>query len=274
VGVLFCQSLKWYVDTVWSISLTSLAGRKRPLYYKSTGVSIKFLLKKLNELTNVHSVMQTVETQTHIESIFSIEAMLDTMQRVSRYTALIQMMLLLAITFTGTPGLYMTEMGMMYVSDNFCTKPALGTLFIIMTLPIWVVLTCSLALEPSAWKRRCLLFIMSLPTSTGLGIVFFSLCETHYLHYAYVNTFVLSVGGIHLALTLTTEHIKFLQSYYILLIGSSSFSLVFVIFAGIETGPGVARNMAVIMEYLSVVGFILLNSLSADRIREHIRDQG
>ena len=218
--------------------------------------------------------METVETKTPLESIFSIEEMLKTMQRVSRYTAVIQMLLLLAITFTGTPGLYMSSMGLMYVSDNFCTKPALGTLFIIMTLPIWIVLTCSIALEPSAWKRGFLVFIMSLPTSTGLGIVFFSLCETHYLHYAYVNVFVLSVGGIHLALTLTSEHIKFLQSYYILLFGSTLFSLVFVILAAFETGPGVVRNTAVSMEYLAVIGFILLNSLSADRIREHIRDEG
>jgi hypothetical protein len=108
--------------------------------------------------------------------------------------------------------------------------------------------------------------------STGLGICFFSLCETHALHYVYVNTFVGSVGCIHLALTLTTRHKEFLQAYYILLGGTTVCSLSFVLLAGIATTPGVTRNAAVSMEYLAVIGFVLLNSLSADRIKEHVRE--
>jgi len=216
--------------------------------------------------------MATIETQTLPDPPFSLEDVLNKMQRISRYSAATQMLLLLTITFSGLPGIYAPVKGLMYISNNFCTKPALGTLFIISTLPTWVLLTCSLALEPSNFKRRCLIFIMSLPMSTGLGIVFFSLCETHALHYVYVNTFVGSVGCIHLALTLTTRHKEFLQAYYILLGGTTVCSLSFVLLAGIATTPGVTRNAAVSMEYLAVIGFVLLNSLSADRIKEHVRE--
>jgi hypothetical protein len=111
---------------------------------------------------------------------------------------------------------------------------------------------------------------MSLPMSTGLGVVFFSLCETHYLHYLYVNTFVASVGCIHLILTITAPHIKFLQAYYILLATTSICSLCFVLFAAMANIPGPIRNVAVTMEYMAVVGFVILNYLAVDRIREHI----
>ena len=216
--------------------------------------------------------MATIDTQTLTDPPFSLEDVLNKMQRIAWYSAATQMLLLLTITFSGLPGIYAPVKGLMYISNNFCTKPALGTLFIISTLPTWVLLTCSLALEPSNFKRRCLIFIMSLPMSTGLGIVFFSLCETHAMHYVYVNTFVGSVGCIHLALTLTTRHTEFLQAYYILLGGTTVCSLSFVLLAGIATTPGVTRNAAVSMEYLAVIGFVLLNSLSADRIEEHVRE--
>jgi len=216
--------------------------------------------------------MATIDTQTLTDPPFSLEDVLNKMQRIAWYSAATQMLLLLTITFSGLPGIYAPVKGLMYISNNFCTKPALGTLFIIATLPTWVLLTCSLALEPSKFKRRCLIFIMSLPMSTGLGIVFFSLCETHALHYVYVNTFVGSVGCIHLALTLTTRHTEFLQAYYILLGGTTVCSLSFVLLAGIATTPGVTRNAAVSMEYMAVIGFVLLNSLSADRIKEHVRE--
>ena len=216
--------------------------------------------------------MKPAETQTHTDTPFCLEEVLSIMQRISRYTAATQMILLLLITFSGLPGIYAPLKGLMYISNNFCTKPALGTLFIVSTLPTWVMLTCSLAMEPSNLKRRCLVFIMALPMSTGLGIVFFSLCETHALHYVYVNTFVGSVGCIHLALTLTTRHTEFLQAYYILLGGTTVCSLSFVLLAAVATAPGVTRNAAVSMEYLAVIGFVILNSLSADRIREHVRE--
>ena len=196
--------------------------------------------------------------------------MLRVMHNVARYASATQMLLLLAITFSGSPGLYRTTRGLMYISENFCTKPALGTLFIIMTLPTWTLLTCSLALEQSLWKRRSLIFIMSLPMSTGLGVVFFSLCETHYLHYLFVNTFVASVGCIHLILTLTADHVKFLQTYYILLGTTTICSLCFVLLAAVAKVPGPIRNVAVAMEYMAVVGFIILNYLAVDRIKEHI----
>ena len=204
------------------------------------------------------------------DAMRGLDEMFRVMHDVARYSAAAQMLLLLSVTFSGSPGLYRTSKGFMYVSQNFCTKPALGTLFIVMTLPTWTLLTCSLALEPSLWKRRCLIFIMSLPMSTGLGIIFFSLCETHYLHYLYVNTFVASVGCIHFIITITAAHVKFLQAYYILLCITTICSVGFVFLAAITATPGTIRNVAVGMEYMSVLGFVLLNCLVVDRIREHI----
>lgn len=183
------------------------------------------------------------------------------------------MVLLLAVMFSGTPGIYIRKRGLMFLSDNFCTKAALATLFILSTIPTWVVLTCSVTLEKTKSRKRWwLLFIMALPVSTGLGIVFFSLCTTPILHYLYVNVFAISVGSVHLVVALTARHTEFYQSYYVLLLGSAICTLAFILFARIATGPGTARNTAVVMEYLATIGFIFLNGLSADRISEHIHN--
>jgi hypothetical protein len=192
-------------------------------------------------------------------------------QSVSWYTAVTQLVLLCAIMFIGPPGIYVSSDGLEYVSSNFCTKPALAALFIVSTLPTWVILTCSVALEPNKHKQRALLFLMALPMSTGLGIVFFSLCERRWEHYVYVNTFVISVGCVHLAIALTADHVEFYQAYYMLLSATTVCSIFFILFASISTGPGYVRDFAVTMEYIAVTGFVLLNGLSADRLREHIR---
>lgn len=205
--------------------------------------------------------------QTPLPIVSRMECVL---QSVSRYTAATQFVLLLAIMFTGSPGLYMAEDGMEYISSNFCTKPALATLFITSTLPTWVVLSCSFAFEQSLSKRRALLFLMALPMSTGLGIVFFSLCETHWMHYVYVNTFAASVGMVHMTIAFTANHSKFYQTYYVLLLVTSTSSLLFVVGAALSSGPGGVQDFAVLMEYIAMVGFVALNSLSADRLREHI----
>jgi hypothetical protein len=189
---------------------------------------------------------------------------------VSRYTALTQFVLLSAIMFTGTPGIYTTDDGFEYISSNFCTKPALAALFIASTLPTWGVLTCSVACEPSITRQRALVFVMALPMSTGLGIVFFSLCETHFMHYMYVNTFAASVGCVHLAVACTANHSAFYQAYYVLLLTTSVSSLFFIIGAAVSSGPGSLNDFAVLMEYVAMVGFVMLNSLSADRVREHV----
>jgi hypothetical protein len=191
-------------------------------------------------------------------------------QSISRYTAFTQLTLLAFLLFTGTPGLYITEDGMEYLSSNFCTKPALAALFIVSTLPTWAVLTCSVALEESVVRQRLLLFLMALPTSTGLEIVFFSLCETHFLHYVYVNTFAVSVGVVHLTIAVTAKHSEFYQAYYGLLSVTSISSLLFIFGASLATGPGRMQNFAALMEHIATLGFVALNGLSADRLREHM----
>ena len=216
--------------------------------------------------------MKPLDPHIHADSPFGLESVLGTLRSISRYSAAIQLFLLLLIMFSGLPWIYETERGLLYVSDHFCTKPALGTLFIMSTLPTWVILTCSLALEPVKWKRTGLIFIMAFPMSAGLGVILFSLCETHFLHYLFVNLFVASVGCIHLAITLTARHVEFLNTYYLLLGGTTVCSLSFVILAGVANVPGTTRNAAVISEYLAVTGFVILNSLAADRLREHVQE--
>jgi hypothetical protein len=185
-------------------------------------------------------------------------------------TALLQLILLLLVMMVGTPGVYTTDKGFMYISDNFCTKKALSFLFILSTLPTWSLLACSISLESSVVTRTILLGFMSVPFPTGIGIVVFSLCEAPPLHYTYVNIFVGTVAVIHLTVAYTASHFEFLQYYSIIVVGTAMCGLVFLVLATMGTSIGITRDTAVIMEYISVIGFIVLNGLSVDRIQEHI----
>jgi hypothetical protein len=222
------------------------------------------------------SSIRTLQTlmfhnQRHVEHA----EMLMFLRDVSIASAFIQSVFLTLVMLAGKPGLYTDQHGMMYVSDNFCTKSILAGCFMISTFPTWALLACSVALEKKVYygvlcKRRLILFLISTPLPLGLGIVFFSLCSNPFLHYMYVNIFVLSVAGVHLAVAGTAGHFVFLQSYFILLVATAVCGVCFVTLAVFETSPGVQRNCAVIFEYFAIVGFVILNSLSSDRIREHI----
>ena len=193
-----------------------------------------------------------------------------TLQDVARWTSATQLFLLVLIMTIGTPGMYTTRHGFMYVSDNFCTKKVLSTAFILSTLPTWALLACSISLEQVKWKRTVMLILMAIPLPTGIGIVMFSVCEIPGIHYAYVNLFVGTIACIHITVGYTAKHFKFIQCYSILVFGSAICGLLFILLAMDENGKGTRRDTAVIMEYIAVTGFIVLNALSVDRIREHL----
>ena len=194
----------------------------------------------------------------------------DFMRDVALVSAICQFVLLLLVMFTGDPGIFQKERGFMYISDNFCSKQTMAALFMIATIPTWILLSCSVALEVDARRRNKVLAIISLPLPLGFGIVFFSICTTPNLHYVYVNAFVASVGGVHYVVACTAGHVTFLQNYFGLLIGTALCGLIFMTLAFSQNEPGIQRNTAVISEYLAITGFIVLNSITADRIREHV----
>ena len=146
------------------------------------------------------------------------------------------------------------------------------SLFMISTLPTWILLTCSIALQSQS-RRAKILGVISLPLPIGLGIVFFSICDIPNMHYVFVNIFVLSVGVVHVIVATTAGHINFLQSYFVLLVGTAIFGLCFLVLAFTSHGPSMQRDIAVILEYLAVTGFIVLNSLVTDRVREHLENR-
>jgi hypothetical protein len=193
----------------------------------------------------------------------------DLMRDIACIAAIIQLLLLVLVMFTGYPGVFVEGEGFKYISDNFCSKQAIGALFMIATFPTWILLTCSIAIERD-YTRGLILALISLPLPMGLGIVFFSICETPGLHYVFVNAFVVSIGGVHFVVAATADHSDFMKSYLVLLVGSAMCGLLFIVLAFTAHEPGIQRNTAVILEYLAVTGFIVLNSLSTDRVREHV----
>jgi hypothetical protein len=197
------------------------------------------------------------------------DKMFDIMRDVAFTSAVLQLGLLVLVMFTGHPGVFVQGTGFMYISDNFCSKKALAALFMLSTFPTWVLITFSIALQCKK-RRTIILAIISLPLPLGMGIVFFSVCETTNLHYVFVNAFITSVGVVHIVVATTASHFKFLQSYFVLLVGSALCGILFMVLAFTANEPGTQRNSAVILEYFSVTGFIILNSLATDRVREHI----
>jgi len=194
--------------------------------------------------------------------------MLRLLTDVAVVSALVQMVVLVAIMVTGNPGIYVPEMGFMYVSNNFCRQQLLASAFFLATIPSWVLLACSVC-NVGRW-RWVSLALLALPLPMGLGVVWFPICTNATMHYVYVNAFVFAVGCVHLAVANTGKHTEFMRTYAVLVIGTAVCGSVFMIFALLERGPGVVRNVATISEYLAISGFIFINSLSCDRIREHI----
>jgi hypothetical protein len=228
-------------------------------------------------------MMQLNDTLSNINGIYTLRKLLfpayGTIQRtemmllireVSIASAVLQMLLLVLLMLTGTPGIYTADQGLMYVSDTLCNARVFAAFFMLATFPTWIVLACSISLEPNVWRRRCILIIISLPMPMGIGIVLFDWCSTPVIHYIYVSAFVVAISGIHIIVASTARHFRFLQSYFVLLVGTAMCGISFLTLSMFETGPGTQRNAAVILEYLAAIGFIALNSLSADRVYEHI----
>ncbi len=218
----------------------------------------------LNDCKTLYSIFHPLATKIPSNEILRV------LRHVALSTSVLQFVLLLAIMIVGDPGIYTKRHGFMYVSDNFCTKKIISVAFMLSTLPTWALLACSISLEASPWKRIFLLLLMSIPLPTGIGIVIFSLCETPSLHYAYVNLFVGTIACIHVTVGYTARHFKFIQCYSAILFGTAVCGTLFLIFAVGEVGKGIRRDSAVILEYVSITGFIILNALTVDRIGEHL----
>jgi hypothetical protein len=218
----------------------------------------------LNDCKTLYSIFAPITQKIPAHEILRI------LRNVAWSTSVLQFVLLLAIMIVGNPGIYTQRHGFMYVSDNFCTKKIISVAFMLSTLPTWALLACSISLEASPWKRIFLLLLMSIPLPTGIGIVIFSLCETPSLHYAYVNLFVGTIACIHVTVGYTARHFKFIQCYSAILFGTAVCGTLFLIFAVGEVGKGIRRDSAVILEYVSITGFIILNALTVDRIGEHL----
>jgi hypothetical protein len=223
-----------------------------------------------NTLTNTPNIHTIKTLVSKTDEKITHDGMIYLTQRVSKISALLQIVILLLTMLVGAPGVYIHGEGFMYISDNFCTKRILAGLFMFTTFPSWVLLAFSVSKEKDFVRRKLLLLLISTPFPVGIGIVFFSLCTTPVLHYIYVNVFVVAIAGVHLAVARTARHFVFLQVYCVVLIGTATSGLVFLLFALSENGPGTRKNIAAISEYIAIGGFVLCNSLISDRIREHI----
>ena len=228
--------------------------------------------RQINEpMFHIHSlvILKKLTSRMH-ESVSHTEVM-NMIREVSIASAVLQMLLFLLIMFTGTPGIYTKRRGLMYISNNLCHTRVLSTCFMLSTIPTWVILACSVSKEIIVYRRRCTLILISIPFPLGIGIVMFDWCSNPVIHYVYVTGFVIAIALVHIVVAKTARHVNFLQSYAFLLVGTAVCGISFLAVSMSETMPGIQRNVGVISEYLTTIGFILLNSLSTDRINEHIQ---
>jgi hypothetical protein len=182
----------------------------------------------------------------------------------------LQLGLFLIIMAVGKPGIFSESQGFMYLSDNFCEKKVLGLIFIFSTLPSWTLMAFSIAMEENVLRRKILLFIISTPIPTGLAVVLFTICSTPGLHYTFVNAFVFSVGCSHFSIYYTSKSFVYFQAYTLLLVTTALSGLIFLLFALFSDSRGSSRDISVLAEYVSILGFVVLNCFAADRIYEHI----
>jgi hypothetical protein len=198
------------------------------------------------------------------------EAMIIIRQVVS-VSAVLQFIFFVLLMLTGTPGIYSQTKGLMYISNSLCHAQAFAVFFMLSTIPTWFIMACSVSMETCLWRRRCTLWLIAIPFPAGIGILLFNWCVSPVIHYVYVIVFVVAVSSVHISVAGLARHFTFLQKYFFLLIWTAVFGIVFLALAMSETSPGTHRNIAVIAEYCTTFGFILLNSLAADRIHEHVR---
>jgi len=226
-----------------------------PVFHEPTKTQSNFLV-----CFNPGFIFRPIETQKLIRFLTFI----------AYGSGFVQLGLFLIIMAVGRPGIYSEPHGFMYLSDNFCEKKLLGIIFILSTLPSWTLLAFSIALEENIIRRRILLFIISTPIPTGFGVVLFTICSTPGLHYTFVNAYVFSVGCSHFAVYYTSKSFVYLQMYSVLIFMTALSGLVFLLFALFCESTGLPRNISVVAEYISILGFVVLNCFAADRIHEHI----
>ena len=215
--------------------------------------------------------------------------MLRFLADVAHLSALLQLSVLVLIMASGHPGIYVRGIGFMYVSNNFCHQQFLASLFIVSTLPSWALLACSVCrvgmpqrgqpqtpgtLGSRNLRRWFTLWLLALPLPMGLGVVLFPICSTRIMHYVYVNGFVFAVGSVHLVVAYTGDNVAFIRMYPALVIGTALCGACFMILALFEQQRGLGRDLASMFEYAAVLGFVFINYLSCDRIREHIKVTG
>jgi hypothetical protein len=200
--------------------------------------------------------------------------MLRLLADVSYLSAILQLSTLVLIMASGHPGIYVRGVGFMYVSNNFCHQQFLAALFILFTVPSWALLACSICRVESLWS----LWLLALPLPMGLGVVLFPICSTVWMHYFFVNGFVFAVGSVHLVVAYTGNNVAFIRMYPAIVIGTAVCGAIFMVFALLDAllheGHGILRDIATILEYAAVLGFVFINSVSCDRIREHIKITG
>ena len=218
--------------------------------------------------------------------------MLRFLADVAHFSALLQFAVLVLIMTGGHPGVYVRGIGLMYVSNNFCHQQFLASLFIVSTLPTWALLACSVCrvglprkgqpqtlgiLNRGNLRRWFTLWLLALPLPTGLGVVLFPICSRVALHYAYVNGFVVAIGSVHLVVAYTGDNVAFIRMYPTLVVGTALCGACFMVLALLgskfasKEEPSMVRDIACMLEYAAVLGFVFINSLSCDRIREHIK---
>lgn len=198
-----------------------------------------------------------------------MENLLDALEFTSKFAAAVQLATLCLVIFFGEPGLVNASTGrLMYISDNLHTKPGLGTLFFMSFIPSWMVLACSVSFL-AAWTQALLIFFMSMSVSAGFAITFYTMYNHSTLHYIAVGFFVASIALTHLLTTLTANHFKFMQRYVWVLVLTACCGVAFIAIT-LSIRTAFWHDLGAILEYTAMLGFIWINSMSTDRVREHL----
>jgi hypothetical protein len=226
------------------------------LYLISDSMQSTYIWKQL--IFSKNQILQRSEAMIIIRQVVSVSAVL-------------QLIFFVLLMLTGTPGIYSQTKGLMYISNSLCHAQVFALFFMLSTIPTWLIMACSVSMETRPWRRRCTLWLIAIPFPAGIGILLFNWCVSPVIHYVYVIVFVVAVSSVHISVAGLARHFIFLQRYFFLMIWTAVFGISFLALAMSETSPGIHRNIAVIAEYCTTFGFILLNSLAADRIHEHVR---
>lgn len=184
------------------------------------------------------------------------------------------LILFIIFPFTGPPGVFQDDR-IRYVSDNLAEKEALGAILVGCTIPTWMILACSLhnAKEVFGLSKDTVHFIllnlMSLPVSTGFGLIFFTITRFEILHYIFTTIFVVSIGVVHLLVNYTAEHSDHQRWYLpVMYLGALS-GVLFLVLAIIPNN--ISQSVSAVFEYICVVAFLLINSRAGQRVEDHMK---